>query len=415
VAGTDLVSAATIGLTLPLIPIFMILIGQHTKARTDRQWALLARLGGHFLDVVEGLPTLKLFGRAKAQAETIRRVTEEHRQATMATLRIAFLSALVLELLATLATALVAVEVGLRLLSGDLSYETALVVLLLTPEAYLPLRQVGLQFHASMEGVTAAARVLDILETPLPVQPVASDVVGVDLVHDIIRLEDVAVRYPDRSSDALTALSLTIRPGEHIALVGLSGAGKTTVVSLLLRFVLPSRGSIEVGGHDLSALPVEAWRRQIAWVPQDPYLFAGTIADNIRLGTPDAGDAAVRRAAELAGLTDVLAMLPDGLDAVVGERGHSLSSGQRQRVAIARAFLSDAPLLLLDEPAAHLDNEASGDLRDALGRLGVARTVVVVTHSAGWTADADRVLTLDRGRLVSDVDHAGVRDLAAVR
>jgi ATP-binding cassette, subfamily C, bacterial CydD len=406
VVGADLVSAVTIAVTLPLIPVFMILIGMHTKARTDRQWMLLARLGGHFLDVVEGLPTLKLFGRAKAQAVTIRRVTEEHRVATMATLRIAFLSALALELLATLATAVVAVEVGLRLLTGHLGYETALVVLLLTPEAYLPLRQVGAQFHASMEGVTAAASVLDILETPVPAPASSTSTWRPDPGGEVIRFDQVSVCYPGRSQPALTDLAFAIRPGEHLAIVGPSGAGKTTVLSLLLRFVAPTSGSVEIGGHDLSAVDIAKWRRHVAWVPQDPHLFARSLAANIRLGVPGASHAAIRRAASLAGLDDVIATLPGGLDAMIGERGHDLSSGQRQRVAIARALLTDAPLLLLDEPAAHLDNENASDLRAVVRGLCTGRTVLVVTHSASWAADADRVLTLHDGRLVTDVHTA---------
>jgi ATP-binding cassette subfamily C protein CydD len=402
VAGVDLVSAVTIGVTLPLIPIFMILIGLHTKARTDRQWALLARLGGHFLDVVEGLPTLKLFGRAKAQTEAIRRVSEEHRQATMATLRIAFLSALALELLATLSTALVAVEVGLRLLSGHLGYESALMVLLLTPEAFAPLRQVGTQFHASMEGVTAAAAVLDILDIPMPARSEAAADVMPDLLSDVISFDHVSVLYPERDAVAVDDLSLHVRPGEHVAVVGTSGAGKSTMLALLLQFVGPTGGCIRVGAQDLSAVDPEEWRRQIAWVPQDPHLFAGSIGDNIRLGTVAADDAAVERAADLAGLRDVIAALPAGLATEIAERGLSLSSGQRQRIAIARAFLADAPLLLLDEPASHLDDDTAADLRSVLRQLGEGRTVIVVTHSADWVADADRVVTIESGRLVTD-------------
>jgi ATP-binding cassette subfamily C protein CydD len=401
VAGVDLVSAVTIGVTLPLIPVFMILIGLRTRARTDRQWFLLARLGGHFLDVVEGLPTLKLFGRAKAQTQTIRRVSEEHRQATMATLRIAFLSALALELLATLSTALVAVEVGLRLLSGHLGYESALMVLLLTPEAYLPLRQVGAQFHASMAGVTAAAAVLDILDTPAPGRNDARTAVIPDLSADIISFDHVSVRYPERSTVALDDLSLCIRPGEHVAVVGPSGAGKSTMLLLLLQFVDPTQGCIRVGGQDMSAVDPVHWRRQIAWVPQDPHLFAGSIADNIRLGDADADDAALELAVEQAGLREVVAALPAGLASEIGERGLSLSSGQRQRIAIARAFLRDVPLLLLDEPAAHLDDDTATDLRAVLRRVAAGRTVIVVTHSAAWAAQADRVESIESGRLVA--------------
>jgi thiol reductant ABC exporter CydD subunit len=294
VAAADWISAVVIAVTLPLIPVFAVLVGWHTKAQTRRQWRLLATLGGHFLDVVEGLPTLKVFGRARAQEDVIAKVTDDYRTATMSTLRVAFLSALVLELAAALATALVAVEVGLRLLYGHLGYETALLVLLLTPEAYLPLRAVGAQFHASMEGAAAAGRVFEILDTPMPAVPQARPAAsrrsaGADLRIDKIRLDGVTAAYPGRPRPALDGVSLTIAPGERVVLTGPSGAGKTTLLALLLRFVEPAAGTIEVGGAgaggtgvgggDLAAMDVQQWRKQIAWVPQQPYLFAGSAAD----------------------------------------------------------------------------------------------------------------------------------------
>ena len=252
VAFADWISAVIIGVTLPLIPVFAVLIGLHTKAQTQRQWQLLARLGGHFLDVVAGLPTLKVFGRAKAQAEVIKEVTGAHRAATMATLRVAFLSALVLELAAALATALVAVEVGLRLLAGHVSYQTALLVLLLTPEAYLPLRNVGAQFHASTEGATAAQRAFEILDTPIAHAGTApARAADVDLRTEEIRLTGVSLVYPGREQPALDNVSLTIRPGERITLTGRSGAGKSSLLALLLRFTEPTAGSISAGCHDL--------------------------------------------------------------------------------------------------------------------------------------------------------------------
>ena len=393
VAGADVVSAVVIAVTLPLIPLFMALVGMHAAARTRRQWRLLTRLGGHFLDVVQGLPTLTVFGRARAQAEVIRRVSDEHRRATMATLRVAFLSSLVLELLATLATALVAVEVGLRLLSGHLPYETALLVLLLAPEAYLPLRAVGAQFHASMEGATAVTQVLDILDGA-PSTPPAGGAVRCDLSVETLELRDVAVRYDGREGAALDGVTLRIAPGDHVALVGPSGAGKSTVLALLLRFVHPTEGSLTVGGVDVTEADVDDWRRQIAWVPQSPHLFAGTVADNIRLGAPSASDDDVEAAAALAGLA-----LPAGVATPVVEGGRSLSSGQRQRVALARAFLRDAPMLLLDEPSAHLDDDSADDLRERIRALMRGRTVVVVSHLHGWAGDADRVLQLENGRM----------------
>ncbi|TNY36614.1 thiol reductant ABC exporter subunit CydD [Thermomonospora catenispora] len=393
IAGADLLSAMVIAVTLPLIPVFMILVGLHTRARTERQWRLLERLGGHFLDVVEGLPTLKLFDRAEAQAKVIAEVTGAHRRVTMRVLRVAFLSAMVLELLSTLAVALVAVQVGLRLLGGDVPYETALLVLILAPEAYLPLRTVGAQFHAGMEGVAAAERAFEVLDTPPPRRPAPGGAVA-DLRRDPIVLRDVTVRHPERDRPALENVSLTIEPGERIVVLGPSGAGKSTLLSLLLRFVEPSAGT--VGFADV---PVEAWRAQISWVPQHPHLFDGTIADNIRLGRPDASPAEVRRAAARAGLAEFIASLPDGLDTRVGERGARLSSGQRQRVALARAFLRDAPLVLLDEPTAHLDPLTAHGVQETVHRLAAGRTVVLVTHDPTWTRLADRVVRIEAGRL----------------
>ncbi len=392
----DHTSALVIAVTLPLIPVFMVLVGLHTKTRTEQQWQLLVRLGGHFLDAVEGLPTLKVFRRAKAQAETIRRVTEAHRLATMATLRVAFLSAFVLELLATLSVALVAVEVGLRLLHGGLPYETALLVLLLAPEAYLPLRQVGLHFHASTEGLAAADQALTVLETPLPARRPAT--ATVDLRTQPIRLDGVTLTHPGRAEPALAGVTLTIEPGRRLVVVGDSGAGKSTLLSLLLRFTEPDDGRITVGGADLRDVDLDAWRSQVAWVPQRPHLFAASVADNIRLGS-GTDDAAVRRAAELAGADTFVRALPDGYATVLGEAGRDLSAGQRQRIALARAFLRDAPLLLLDEPTAHLDADSTQAVRDAVERLMAGRTVVLVAHGHGWAGAADGVVRLAHGRL----------------
>jgi ATP-binding cassette, subfamily C, bacterial CydD len=401
VAMADWISALVIALTLPLIPVFAILVGLHTRAQTERQWRLLATLGGHFLDVVEGLTTLKVFGRAKAQAEVIGEVTDQYRRATMATLRVAFLSAFVLELAATVATALVAVEVGLRLLAGHLDYRTALLVLVLTPEAYLPLRNVGAQFHASTEGAAAARQVFEILDAPAPDVAAARPATrSPDLRQDVICLHDVALRYPGRDCPALAAVSLVIRPGEHIAITGPSGAGKSSLLALLLRFADPTAGRIEVGGTSLAHMPAGEWRPQLAWVPQQPHLFAISVAGNIALGRPGADRAEIARAAELAGADGFIARLPAGYDTVLGERGLQLSSGQRQRIALARAFLVDAPLVLLDEPTAHLDPFSARELQTALCALMAGRTVLQVSHDPAVAAAADRVLSLEAGRLV---------------
>ncbi|MEU3232573.1 thiol reductant ABC exporter subunit CydD [Nocardiopsis alba] len=389
----DWISGIVILVTLPLIPIFMALIGMHTQQRTERQWRLLSRLGGHFLDVVEGLPTLAVFRRAKAQAAIIRQVGEDHRKATMGTLRIAFLSAFALELLATLAVALVAVEVGLRLLGGHMDYQTALLVLILAPEAYLPLREVGARFHASMEGVAAADQVFTELERrrdgggdrprPAPTgrpSPAASG---------DIRFEGVGLRYPGRDVPALSGVDLTLRAGEHLLLTGPSGSGKTSLLSLLLRLAEPTEGRITVRPPDgepvaLDSVAADDWRLGIAWVPQHPYLFDVSVADNIRLGAPDADMERVRRAARMAEAHDFVSALPQGYDTLLGERGARLSAGQRQRIALARALCRDAPLVLLDEPTAHLDPENATAVRTAVARLLEGRTAVIVAHDTGW-------------------------------
>jgi ATP-binding cassette subfamily C protein CydD len=398
-ASADWMSALVVALTIPLIPVFMILIGLHTRARTERQWRLLAGLGGHFLDVVEGLPTLAVFRRAKAQAALIRKVCDEHRKATMATLRVAFLSALVLELLATLATALVAVEVGLRLRGGSLSYETALLVLILAPEAYLPLREVGARFHASMEGVAAAGQVFEILETPVPASASAMATAVPPSGPRRIVFEDVTLVYPGRDEPALREVSLTLETGRRYALTGPSGAGKSSLLALLLRFAEPTTGRILVDDTDLSGFDPDEWRRLLAWVPQQPYLVAGSIAANIRLGAPDASDADVRRAARDAEAHEFIMALPGGYATPIGARGLRLSAGQRQRLALARAFCRNAPIVLLDEPTAHLDPGNAEAVRVATRRLMTGRTVLTAAHGHGWAADADEVVHLDPGRV----------------
>ncbi|MFI1497982.1 thiol reductant ABC exporter subunit CydD [Streptomyces platensis] len=385
----DWLSALTIVLTLPLIPLFMVLIGWATQSRMDRQWRLLARLSGHFLDVVEGLPTLKVFGRAKAQAAAIRSITGEYRRATLRTLRIAFLSSFALELLATISVALVAVGIGMRLVHGELDLYTGLMVLVLAPEAYLPLRQVGAQYHAAAEGLSAAEEIFAVLETPLRTPGTAPAPRGTALA-----VEGLVVRHPGRTADSLPATSFEVRPGETVALVGPSGAGKSTLLSALLGFTAPSEGRALADGHDIASLSPESWWQRIAWVPQHPHLFAGTIAENVRLARPDAEDAAVRTALGDAGALDFVDALPDGMATRLGESGAGLSAGQRQRLALARAFLADRPILLLDEPTANLDGATEEAIVAAVRRLAVGRTVLLVVHRPALLAVADRVVRL---------------------
>lgn len=386
IATADWLSALVVAGTLPLVPLFMVLVGRHTARKVERQWSTLARLGGHFHDVVAGLPTLKAFGRSTAQAETIAAVTDRHRRATRSALRVAFLSSLVLELLSTLSVALVAVSVGLRLVGGELALETGLLVLILAPEAYLPLRQLGTTFHASTEGMAAADQVFAVLDTPVPVGGARTDVP--DPTRSDLRLEGVGVTVGDRP--ALRDVTFTVPAGRTTVLVGPSGAGKSTALGVLAGLVPPDRGLVLVGDRPLADLDRAAWWGQVAWLPQRPYLFAGSIAENVRLARPAATDAEVRAALRAAGADRW------DPDTVLGDRGAGLSAGQRQRVALARVFLRDVPLVLLDEPTSHLDPGGEAEVLDALRGLARGRTVVVVAHRPALRALADHVVDLGR-------------------
>ncbi|GAA4907769.1 ATP-binding cassette subfamily C protein CydCD [Actinomycetospora succinea] len=384
ILGADWLSAVIITATVPLIPIFMILIGTYTQHAVARRWRTLAVLGHHFLDLVAGLDVLVAFGRARRQTGRMREIAERHRTATMATLRVAFLSALALELLATLSVALVAVAVGLRLVHGDLDLHTALLVIILAPEVYLPLRAVGARFHDSLDGLTAAQEAFAVLElAPLAAgeRRPAPDPRRVPL-----RVREVGVA--GRGGDpVLAGFSLTVAPGEVVGIAGPSGAGKTTLLDLLRGARRPEEGSVEVGGVDLAAIDPASWRERVAWVPQRPVLLAGTVASNLRLGAPSAADEAVAAAASAAAL-DV------PLDTPVGDGGAGLSTGQRRRVALARALLADRPLLLLDEPTEGVDADTERAVLDALPGVLAGRSAVVVSHRAAVLELCDRVVTV---------------------
>jgi ATP-binding cassette, subfamily C, bacterial CydD len=404
VASIDLVSAGVMLLTLPLVPVFMWLIGRYTERQTRARWRALARLSTHFLDVVRGLPTLRAFNRGRAQGEQIERVSDEYRRAAMGTLRVAFLSGTVLELAATLGIALVAVTVGVRLVDGGLGFEAGLTVLVLAPELYLPLRNLGTQFHASADGLAVAERLLDLLDEP---PAAASGGAGAPSPLDVpVRLERVSFAYPAREGAVLDSVDLALAPGETVALVGPSGSGKSTVASLLLRLAEPSAGRVRVGEVDLAACDPAGWRAHVAWMPQQPTLFRGTVADNIRLGDAGADDERVRAAAELSGADAFVRELPDGYGTVVGGGGRPLSAGERQRIALARAFLRDAPLVVLDEPTANLDPVSAELVGEAVERLREGRTVLLIAHRRELVERADRVVTLAGGRILEPAAEA---------
>ena len=401
VAVIDPISAAVMLLTLPLVPVFMWLVGRYTERRARERWQALSLLATHFLDVVRGLPTLRAFNRSEAQAAQIADVSDRYRRATAGTLRVAFLSGAVLELAATLGIALVAVTVGVRLVEGGIAFEPALVVLVLAPELYLPLRNLAAQFHASADGRAVAERLLDLAERPREDPGVALP--PPRATEAVLQLDDVTVVYPSRPAPALDGVDLVLRPLETVALVGESGAGKSTLAALLLGLVRPDVGTVRVGPSDLGACDLEQWRSRLAWVPQRPTLFRGTVADNIRLGVPHATDGEVRVAAELAGADGFVAALPARYETMVGDGGRTVSAGQLQRLALARAFLRDPDLLILDEPTANLDPDSVEVVTAALEALRGERTILVITHDAAVAACADRVVRLERGRIVERV------------
>ena len=403
VVSIDPLAAGVMVLTLPLVPIFMWLVGRYTEHRARARWQAMSLLANHFLDVVRGLPTLRAFNRGHAQVERIVTVSDEYRRASMGTLRAAFLSGTVLELAATLGIALVAVVVGVGLAEGNVGFEPALTVLVLAPELYLPLRNLAAQFHASADGAAVAQRMLDrAVGTPVS----SGDALVDDPAAVTIAFERVSFRYPTRDRDALGDVDLELRPRETVALVGASGGGKSTLAALLLRFAEPTSGRILVGTDDLAELDAAGWRRSIAYVPQRPTLFRGTVADNIRLGDAHADDAGVREAARLAGAHDFVSGLPAGYATLVGDGGRTLSTGERRRIALARAFLRDAPLVILDEPTADLDNASAELARAAIERLRVDRTVLLIAHRPELAAVADRVVVVDAGRVFEPAEEA---------
>ena len=405
VASIDPVSAGIMLLTLPLVPVFMWLIGRYTEHRTRERWEALTILAHHFADVVRGLPTLRAFNRAEAQAEQIELVNDRYRVATMGTLRVAFLSGSVLELAATIAIALVAVTVGVRLVDGGLGFQAGLTVLVLAPELYLPIRNVAAQFHASADGAAVAGRLLDLIEAP-STAPAAGRRAAPDLQTATIRLERVSFRYPGRIRPALDGIDLDLAAGEAVALVGPSGAGKSTIASLLLRLIEPAEGQVLADGIDMGSTDPEAWRRQLAWLPQRPSLLRGTVAENILLADPQAGSERIRTAAALAGADDFVDALPEGYETVVGDGGRPLSFGQIRRLALARAFLRNAPLVILDEPTAHLDSESADRVAAAIDSYRGRCTMLLISHSPELAARCDRIVRIEDGRAAASLVEA---------
>jgi ATP-binding cassette, subfamily C, bacterial CydD len=400
VATLDPVVAVVLAVTVPLIVVFMVLIGRGAGRMASARWQTLTRLSAHFLDVVEGLETLRAHAREDAQVRTLSAVGDRLRRETMATLRVAFLSALVLELTAMLGTALAAVTIGVQLVDGSIGLEAGLTVLLLAPELYAPLRQLGAEHHAAADGVAAARTLLaEITARPAagraaPVRSRAPDPAAAP-----VHLRDVTLGYPGRGGPVLQDVDLELAPRALTALVGPSGVGKTTLAALVLRLLEPDAGEITCGGVGLADVDPDAWREHIAWLPQHPTLFAASVADNVRLAVPQAPRTEIWRALRAARVDDVVASLPRGLDTRVGEGGRALSAGQAQRLGLARALIRHASLLVLDEPTAHLDEASAAAVGEAIEEAAEGCTTLLITHRGALAATADRVAELHAGRI----------------
>lgn len=384
IATQDLLSAVIVVATLPLVPVFGALVGLATRDRAEAQWRAMASLSGHFVDVMRGLPTLVAYRRARHQSGTIRAITDRYRRSTMGTLRLAFASSAVLELVATLSVALVAVVVGVRLAAGDLDLRTGLVVLLLAPEAYWPLRRMGAEFHAAAEGVSTFERLAE-LDVDEPADQGTSPE-----PHRMLVARGLTYRYPGRNGDAVEDLDLTCAPASLTVLRGPSGSGKSTVLALLAGLLEPSAGSVRAGDADCASA---SWRSQVAWIPQRPAFLPGTVADNLRVGAPTASDEELWSVLRRVALAERVAVA-GGLDATVGEDGKLFSAGERARLALARAVVSARPWILLDEPTAHLDPITRQVLLDVIVEESRTRGVVVVAHDPATIAAADRVITV---------------------
>jgi len=391
----------------PLIPVFMIVIGKSAKAMTEKQWLTMTRMSGFFLDMLQGLSTLKLFGRSRQQRLSIEESSEAFRHATMKVLKIAFLSSLALELTGTIGIAAVAISIGSRMMTGAIPFQKALFVLLLAPDFYLPLRLLGTRFHAGMEGISAANSIFAILDRPENECPAQGrlDITEKTAERSTLWFDRVTFRYSGSTVPALDAVSCRIPPGRTTAVVGPSGAGKSTFFNLLLRFADPGEGQILLDSTPLNSYTLDTWHAKIAWVSQQPYLFNASLKENLLLARQGASMRDLQEAVGKAGLAAFISSLPSGLDTMIGEQGTRLSGGEAQRLSLARAFLKDAPILVLDEPTSHTDPVLEVVLRSTMERLMSDRTTIIIAHRLETVQKADQILVFDRGRIVGSGTH----------
>lgn len=400
----DIISGIILLVTAPLIPFFMILIGGAVEKLTKRQWNSLSRMSSYFLDMFQGIVTLKIFNRSREQIDELKKISEKFRKSTMSVMQVAFLSALALEILASLSTAIIAVEIGVRLLNGDFSFQIAIFILIITPEFYIPLRSLGTQFHAGQESVSASQKLYEVLDYKSNITCISNKAVVPDK-PGTIQFHDVSFKYDFTDRNALNAVNIKVEKGKFTALAGYSGAGKSTIVNMILKFINPAKGKILYNDQDLLSVPVKEWRKIISFIPQKPYIFHSTIKDNIDIGRNYQLEQVVR-AAKDARIDDFISGLPEAYNTVIGERGAGLSAGQIQRIALARAFLKDSPVLILDEPTSNLDPYVEELIFDSFLKLVKNKTVLAIAHKLKTIKFADNIYVINHSRVEESGSHA---------
>lgn len=394
--------------TAPIIPIFMFLIGSIAEKMNQKQWQTLSRMSAYFLDVLQGLVTLKLFNKTNQALNNIAKISESFRIRTLNVLKIAFLSALVLEVAATISVAVIAVEIGLRLLSGNFVFTDALFILIIAPEFYLPFRMLGTSYHAGMDGVSSFERINNLLNQQSSNLKISSSNNNEEFIfsgNDQIILKNISYTYTDRTTKALDNVSFIIKPKTITALVGLSGSGKTTLMNILLRFIIQNEGEILIGKKNLQTFNENKWRNNISWMPQNPHLFTKSILENINIAKNDASLDEVIESAKKAKIHDFISSLPDTYNFVPGEQGTKLSGGQIQRIALARAYLRNTPLLFIDEPTANLDPIVEDEITQDMYNLFSGKTVIIIAHRLNTIKKADNIILMNEGKIIESGNH----------
>ncbi|QPA32488.1 thiol reductant ABC exporter subunit CydD [Thermaerobacillus caldiproteolyticus] len=396
-------SAVILGLAVPILIVFMILLGLAAKMKADRQYKTYQMLSNHFVDSLRGLETLKYLGLSRQHINKIILVSERYRRATMGTLRIAFLSSFALDFFTMLSIATVAVFLGMDLINEKMELHQALTILILAPEYFLPIREVGADYHATLDGKEAGKKIQEILNKESLQQK--QDPIPLWKPTSTFSVEGVSVHFADSDRPALRDIQFSVSGSKKIGIIGASGAGKSTLIDVLSGFLTPSSGQFQVNGKRLTTLSQLNWQSQITYIPQHPYIFHDTVLNNIRFYNPEATMKEVEEAAERAGLTEVIHSLPKGFETIIGEGGRSLSGGQEQRIALARAFLSNRPVIMLDEPTAHLDIETEYELKETMLQLFNGKLVFFATHRLHWMLDMDQIIVLDQGKIVEIGTH----------